>query len=119
MIEILSQQWTLLTLCTIKSAKTYNYKAWFSHAAVTACDTTPTYEDITAPAQETSQVFTAGMPAKSNSVNFAGMPAVKTEILLGCCRRLLFSHRNGIAERTGSYVGVNVAGSSAANENQA
>ena len=36
-------------------------------AAGTACDTTSTYEDITLSAQETSQVFTAGMPAKSNS----------------------------------------------------
>ena len=65
---------------TIKSAKTFNYKAWFSHAAATACDVTPTDEDITAPAQETSQVFTAGMPEKSNSVNFAGMTAVKTDV---------------------------------------
>ena len=36
-------------------------------AAGTACDTTSTYEDITPSAQETSQVFTAGMTAKSNS----------------------------------------------------
>ena len=36
-------------------------------AAGTAWDTTSTYEDITPSAQETSQVFTAGMPAKSNS----------------------------------------------------
>ena len=36
-------------------------------AAGTACDTTSTYEDITLSAQETSQIFTAGMPAKSNS----------------------------------------------------
>ena len=36
-------------------------------AAGTACDTTSTNEDITPSAQETSQVFTAGMPAKANS----------------------------------------------------
>ena len=36
-------------------------------AAGTACDTTSTYEDITPSTQEISQVFTAGMPAKSNS----------------------------------------------------
>ena len=34
---------------------------------VAAADTTPTYEDITPTAQETSEVFNAGMPAKSNS----------------------------------------------------
>ena len=46
-------------------------KGWFSYAAKvpadTAYDTTSTYENITPPTQETSQVFTAGMPAKSNS----------------------------------------------------
>ena len=34
------------------------------------------------------------------------MPAVKTDMASVCCRRLLFSHRNGIAGSTGSRVGV-------------
>ena len=50
-------------------------------AVGTACDTSPTYEDIILPATRNIAVFTAGTPAKLNSkVNFAGMPAVKTDM---------------------------------------
>ena len=71
------------------------------------------HHTVRPPATRKSEVFTAVMPAKLNSSELRSLRAVKNHGL--CCRRLLFSCRKGIAGSTGGYV----AGSSAANENQA
>ena len=81
-------------------------------AAGTACDTSPTYKDTSPPATRNIAVFTAGMPAKLNSIQLRRHTGGK-DWHGPCCRRLPFSYRNGVAGSTGSYV----AGSSSAYEN--
>ena len=82
-------------------------------AVGTACDTSPTYEDIILPATRNIAVFTAGMPAKLNSSQLRRHAGGKDWHGF-CCRQLLFSYRNGVSGSTGSYVD-----SSLAYENQA
>ena len=87
-------------------------------AADTACDTTPTYENITPPARETSQVFTAGMPVKSNSCQLrrhAGGEDLRWPQLPATC--VLISERYCRQHRQTCW--GHFAGSSAAYENQA
>ena len=90
-------------------------KGWFSYAAKLKClwhsrryclrYYSDIWEDNAAGRKKHRRSWAPSCLRSRTRVNFAGMTAVKTCDGF-CCRRLVFSYRNGIADSTGRRVGV-------------